>query len=54
MTPADTERLPAPYPGTTHDATTRCVDTWPAHKAKRRKKASATALARNTTKETTR
>ena len=34
MTHADTERLPAPYPGTTHDATTRRADTWPAHRAK--------------------
>jgi len=50
-----TERLPAPYPGTTHDATTRCADTWPTHraKAKQRKylRARATALARITTKE---
>jgi hypothetical protein len=53
MTHADTEPFPAPYPGTTHDATTRRADTWPAHrfKAKQRRNPSAIALARNTTKE---
>jgi hypothetical protein len=54
MTPADTEPFPAPYPGTTHDATTRRADTWPAHRRKakhKHQKARATALARNTTKE---